>query len=70
MHQKNNIAMRIREFIQRHTLTMLEAALLMGLLTVIWRVENSYISFVCGISAGLLFYRLGDRISQHQIRKA
>jgi F0F1-type ATP synthase assembly protein I len=70
MHLKNTISMRLKELYQRHKLQIAEALLLMGLLTALWRIDNWFVSFICGVSAGLLFYRLADRISQHGIRKA
>ncbi|MCW3463246.1 hypothetical protein [Chitinophaga nivalis] len=62
--------MRIKGWYQRHRLQLLEAVLLMGLLTALWRIDNWLVSLVCGLSAGLLFYRLAERMSQHGIRKA
>jgi hypothetical protein len=70
MHPKNNLIMRLKEMYQRHKLHVVEALLLMGLLTALWRIDNWFVSLICGVSAGLLFYRLADRISQHGIRKA
>ncbi|MFY0252395.1 hypothetical protein ACDQ55_00425 [Chitinophaga sp. 30R24] len=70
MHPKNNLFIRLREMYQRHKLQIVEAILLMGLLTALWRIDNWFVSFICGVSAGLLFYRLGERISRHRIRKA
>jgi hypothetical protein len=70
MHPKNNLLMRLKEMYQRHRLQIVEAMLLMGLLTAIWRIDNWFVSFICGVSAGILFYRLAERISQHGIRKA
>lgn len=70
MHQTKNIVMRIRELYQRYRLTMMEAVLLMGALTALWRIDNWLISCICGVGAGLLFYRLAERISQHGIHKA
>ncbi|WP_143059108.1 hypothetical protein [Chitinophaga arvensicola] len=61
---------RLREMYQRHKLQIVEGMLLMGLLTAIWGVDNWFVSFICGVSAGILFYRLAERISQHGIRKA
>ncbi|NLR82832.1 hypothetical protein [Chitinophaga eiseniae] len=70
MHPKNNLPMRVRDMYQRHKLQIVEALLLVGLLTALWRIDNWLVSLICGVSAGLLFYRLADRISQHGIRKA
>jgi hypothetical protein len=70
MHPKNNISMRIKEMYQRHKWQFVEALLLMALLTALWRIDNWLVSVICGISAGLLFYRIADRISQHGISKA
>ena len=61
---------RVREMYLRHRLQAVEALLLVGLLTALWRVDDSLISFICGGGAGLLFFRLANRISQHGIRKA
>ncbi|MFX1703691.1 hypothetical protein PV783_07045 [Chitinophaga sp. CC14] len=62
--------MRFKEMYQRHKLQVVEAILLMALLTALWRIDNWLVSVICGVSAGLLFYRLAERISQHGIRKA
>ncbi|WP_143304887.1 hypothetical protein [Chitinophaga vietnamensis] len=62
--------MRILEICQRNKLMILEAILLVGTLTVLWRIDNVLVSFVCGISSGWLFYRLGERIAKHGIRNA
>ncbi|WP_429061700.1 hypothetical protein [Chitinophaga sp. W2I13] len=62
--------MRFKEMYQRHKLQVAEAILLMALLTALWRIDNWLVSVICGVSAGLLFYRLAERISQHGIRKA
>ncbi|HVI49470.1 MAG TPA: hypothetical protein VM802_31680 [Chitinophaga sp.] len=62
--------MRIWELYLRHRLFIVEALLLIGTLTALWRIDNMFISFVCGLGSGLLFYRIGERISQHGIRKA
>ncbi len=70
MHPKNNMIMRLKEMYQRHKLLVVEAILLMVLLTALWRIDNWLVSVICGVSAGLLFYRLAERISQHGIRKA
>ncbi|MGF6925882.1 hypothetical protein QFZ48_001382 [Chitinophaga sp. W2I13] len=70
MHPKNNLIMRFKEMYQRHKLQVAEAILLMALLTALWRIDNWLVSVICGVSAGLLFYRLAERISQHGIRKA
>lgn len=70
MHPKNNMIMRLKEMYQRHKLLVVEAILLMALLTALWRIDNWLVSVICGVSAGLLFYRLAERISQHGIRKA
>lgn len=70
MHPKNNLIMRFKEMYQRHKLQIVEAILLMALLTALWRIDNWLVSVICGVSAGLLFYRLAERISQHGIRKA
>jgi hypothetical protein len=70
MHPKNNLIMRLKEMYQRHKLQVVEAILLMALLTALWRIDNWLVSVICGVSAGLLFYRLAERISQHGIRKA
>lgn len=70
MHPKNNMIMRVKEMYQRHRLLVVEAILLMVLLTALWRIDNWLVSVTCGVSAGLLFYRLAERISQHGIRKA
>ncbi|MGF6846227.1 hypothetical protein QFZ51_001462 [Chitinophaga sp. W3I9] len=70
MHPKNNLIMRFKEMYQRHKLQVVEAILLMALLTALWRIDNWLVSVICGVSAGLLFYRLAERISQHGIRKA
>lgn len=70
MHPKNQLIMRLKGMYQRHKLQIVEAMLLVGLLTAIWRIDNWFVSFICGVSAGILFYRLAERISQHGIRKA
>ncbi|WP_142683781.1 hypothetical protein [Chitinophaga polysaccharea] len=70
MHPKNNMIVRAKEMYQRHKLLIAEAILLMLLLTALWRIDNWLVSVICGVSAGLLFYRLAERISQHGIRKA
>ncbi|MEZ2442028.1 hypothetical protein AB6805_09925 [Chitinophaga sp. RCC_12] len=70
MHPKNNLITRFKEMYQRHKLQVVEAILLMALLTALWRIDNWLVSVICGVSAGLLFYRLAERISQHGIRKA
>lgn len=70
MHPGNQLIMRLKGMYQRHKLQIVEAMLLMGLLTAIWRIDNWFVSFICGVSAGILFYRLAERISQHGIRKA
>ncbi|MET3876055.1 hypothetical protein [Chitinophaga sp. OAE865] len=70
MHPKNNMIVRVKEMYQRHKLLIAEAILLMLLLTALWRIDNWLVSVICGVSAGLLFYRLAERISQHGIRKA
>ncbi len=70
MHPKNNMIIRLKEMYQRHKLLVVEAILLMALLTALWRIDNWLVSVICGVSAGLLFYRLAERISQHGIRKA
>jgi F0F1-type ATP synthase assembly protein I len=70
MHPKNNLIMRFKEMYQRHKLQVVEAILLMALLTALWRIDNWFVSVICGVSAGFLFYRLAERISQHGIRKA
>ena len=70
MQPKSNLFIWVKERYQRHKWQIAEAFLLMGLLTALWRIDNWFVSFVCGVSAGLLFYRLADRISQHGIGKA
>ncbi|WP_212002241.1 hypothetical protein [Chitinophaga sp. HK235] len=62
--------MRIWELFHQYKLIVIEAILLMTALAGLWRINNVFLSFVCGVSAGLLFYRLGERIAQHRIRKA
>ena len=61
---------RLKEIYLRHKLLIIATLLLVGLLSALWRTENSFVSFICGLGAGLLFYRVGERISQHGIRKA
>ncbi|RFS24512.1 hypothetical protein DVR12_04700 [Chitinophaga silvatica] len=70
MLQLFSIFIRLKEIYLRHKLQIIEVLLLVGLLSALWRIDNSFISFICGLSAGLLFYRIGERISNHGIRKA
>lgn len=70
MYPKTNIHMRLIALFFRHKKVMGEALLLMGLLTAIWRIDNWIVSVICGLSAGVLFYRLAERMSQDRIRKA
>jgi hypothetical protein len=62
--------MGMKTFYHRHKLMILEAIILVLMLTVLWKVENGLISFICGTGAGLLFYRIGERIARTRIRKA
>lgn len=62
--------MGMKTFYHRHKLTILEAVILVLMLTVLWKVENGLTSFICGTGAGLLFYRIGDRMARTRIRKA
>ena len=70
MQPKSNIFMRMKEMYHRCKWQIAEGFMLAGLLTALWQIDNWLVSFVCGMSAGLLFYRLADRISQHGIGKA
>jgi hypothetical protein len=70
MQPESNISMRMKAMYHRHKWQIAEGFLLAGLLTALWQIDNWLVSLVCGVSAGLLFYRLADRISQHRISKA
>lgn len=65
-----NIIARLKGMYLRNKLQFIEALLLVGLLSALWRVDNSFVSFICGVSAGILFYRLAERIAKHGISKA
>jgi predicted PurR-regulated permease PerM len=65
-----NIIARLKGIYQRNKLQAIEALLLIGSLSALWRIDNSFVSFICGVSAGVLFYRLAERISKHGISKA
>ncbi|MBC9930817.1 hypothetical protein [Chitinophaga qingshengii] len=62
--------MRIGLLIYQYRITIIEAVLLMAALAGLWRVNNWFLSFICGVAAGYLFFRLAERIAQHRIRKA
>ncbi|SHK90345.1 hypothetical protein SAMN05444266_101535 [Chitinophaga jiangningensis] len=49
---------------------IIETILLMGLFTALWRIENAFVSFVFGVSAGYLLYRLGNRIAKRGASRA
>ncbi|MBV7533333.1 hypothetical protein [Chitinophaga sp. sic0106] len=49
---------------------IIEAILLLGLFTALWRIENAFVSFVFGVSTGYLLYRLGNRIAKRGASKA
>lgn len=70
MHQQKNIVMRIGLFIYQHRFTIIEAGLLIAALAGLWRVNNWFLSFICGVASGYLFFRLAERVAQHRIRKA
>ncbi len=49
---------------------IIESILLLGLFTALWRIEDAFVSFVFGVSAGYLLYRLGNRIAKRGASKA
>lgn len=62
--------MRLSGMLYGQRKSIVEIILLLGLITVLWRIDDAFVSLVCGILSGILFYRLGDRIAKKGVSKA
>ncbi|MBV8255785.1 MAG: hypothetical protein JO154_24535 [Chitinophaga sp.] len=49
---------------------LVESALLVGSLTALCRVDDTFASFIFGVTSGYLLFRLGDRIAKRGASKA
>ncbi|RAJ73982.1 hypothetical protein CLV59_111101 [Chitinophaga dinghuensis] len=59
----------VQHFLQNKFI-LVESALLIGCLTALCRVDDTFASFVFGVTAGYLLFRLGDRIAKRGASKA